>query len=1562
MKPNLHSIKISLLTHILMVFLFITSNIISSKGQVTQPTISGGAFITSCVDGITTLNVSIGGNATTVNWSGGNPLNFSNAGNTLSDFHIDYTADVTEAGDTIIIIATTDDWDGPGHDTAASDTFRIFVYANPTGTIAASASSICSGSPVNLTLSFFGIAPFNYQYSDNSNNFTGTCYASDTSITVSPLTTQTYTLNFVQDSNCNSGLNEFIEINVSTCGCANPVIVDAGPDIHVCTDGFVGLNGVISGGTTTGHWTGGLGIVGPNRNSPTATYTPHISEAGTIVTLYLVSDNPGNGCDADSDFINITVDEYSYVNAGPDIHVCENGIISLNGIITGIPIPAEWVGGLGTFTPSRNSLVADYTPDPSETGTTVSLLLIPDVGDNVCPIYADQIDIFVDQFPLMEAGTSQSICANGTITLNGSVIHGATSGHWSGGLGTFSPDRSAANATYTPDASENGSTVNLYFVSDPSTSVCLPDSDLVQITVTNVFVDAGPDIHVCEGGIVGLNGIILNGASSGHWSGGLGNFSPDRNTLVTDYAHVPSEIGTTITLYLSSDATATCPSVTDSIKIHVDRITTVYAGPDIHACINGSVDLNGIITGDATGALWNGGLGTFIPDRNTLNATYIPAPSESQTVVTLYLVGIYNPDFVCTRDTSYINITVDTIPTADAGSDQTICANQTALLNGSVIGGIASGTWTSSGDGTFGNSALISTNYNPGINDISNGSVKLFLNPDVAGVCPVVNDSLTITIHPIFNTDYSITECNSYLLPWGGSVTISGDYSHTYSSIYGCDSMVTAHVTINYSSTSSTTQTACNSYTWNSVPHTTSGSYTSTGFINAAGCDSTATVELTIKYSSSNTSNITICNGQSYMLPGGTSKNTSGTYITHILNSQGCDSAITTNLTVLTPISVNAVPGTIMCNGGNTSVVVQATGGSGIYTSGIGTLNSYAAGTYTFNVTDNNGCTGSTTITINQPAALSMTACTHTDAPCFGDKGSVGAGSVSNSNGGIIYSWKNTSNVEVGNMPAVSGLNPGMYTLTVTDKCSSITCSQTILEPTALNIFVTPGSISCYGGSTCVTVSATGGTPAYTGTGIFCGVNSGMRYFEISDQNNCIASKTINISQPAKITSTPGSSPETCNQINGTATVTPIGGTPGYTFNWQPGGQTSQTATALSTGNYIVTITDLNNCTGTVSVNVGSGGSVPPTPDPISGPAGACKGQSGVVYCVAPVAGATSYIWTLPSGITGTSTGPCITVSFSTKYSGNFICVKAVNSCGAGANSCLNIPVLPVKPATPGPISGPSSFCSNALPATGTYCITPVTYATNYIWSIYGSSSSPLTIVSGQGTTCIVVNIPAGYTGSQKVKVLASNCKGNSNDVSYNVNIQNAPAKPGSITGSNNVCKSQTLAYSISSVSGAISYTWSITGGATIASGQGTRNITVNYTTASSYSATLSVVAVNSCGSSAAKTLAVTVNLTCKISNSTSGNQEVIEATEFMKAFPNPSHGSTTIEFSSETNETYSLKIVDIIGKIIIDENIHGIKGRNTKEIELGNTSKGMYFIILKSQQTKDQILRLIIE
>jgi Zn-dependent metalloprotease len=76
-----------------------------------------------------------------------------------------------------------------------------------------------------------------------------------------------------------------------------------------------------------------------------------------------------------------------------------------------------------------------------------------------------------------------------------------------------------------------------------------------------------------------------------------------------------------------------------------------------------------------------------------------------------------------------------------------------------------------------------------------------------------------------------------------------------------------------------------------------------------------------------------------------------------------------------------------------------------------------------------------------------------------------------------------------------------------------------------------------------------------------------------------------------------------------------------------------------------------------------------------------CPGQKMITYTVAPIAGATSYDWTLPVGFNGTSASNTITVDFDSTATSGTISVKGVNSCGVSTESFLPVTINPTPPA-----------------------------------------------------------------------------------------------------------------------------------------------------------------------------------------------------------------------------------------------------------------------------------------
>ena len=135
-------------------------------------------------------------------------------------------------------------------------------------------------------------------------------------------------------------------------------------------------------------------------------------------------------------------------------------------------------------------------------------------------------------------------------------------------------------------------------------------------------------------------------------------------------------------------------------------------------------------------------------------------------------------------------------------------------------------------------------------------------------------------------------------------------------------------------------------------------------------------------------------------------------------------------------------------------------------------------------------------------------------------------------------------------------------------------------------------------------------------------------------------------------------------------TVTPSGtGNGTITANF-----TENTTTIQRTAIVTITTTDASGIPQTVKV-IQAGCTLPATAGIITGSAIVCKGQGSVVYTVPKIANVTSYVWTLPTGSTGSSATNIISVSYSaTAVSGNII-VKGHNSCGDGIEATLVVSV-----------------------------------------------------------------------------------------------------------------------------------------------------------------------------------------------------------------------------------------------------------------------------------------------
>ncbi len=142
----------------------------------------------------------------------------------------------------------------------------------------------------------------------------------------------------------------------------------------------------------------------------------------------------------------------------------------------------------------------------------------------------------------------------------------------------------------------------------------------------------------------------------------------------------------------------------------------------------------------------------------------------------------------------------------------------------------------------------------------------------------------------------------------------------------------------------------------------------------------------------------------------------------------------------------------------------------------------------------------------------------------------------------------------------------------------------------------TQTNVLCNGSATgAINIATTGGTSPYTynwSDGITTkdriGLTAGMYSVTVTDANGINDTETITITHPNALTSSVISQTNvTCyGAFDGSATISAVGGTSGYTYSWTPSGGTSATITGRAAGEYSCTITDANGCTTTQLVTI----------------------------------------------------------------------------------------------------------------------------------------------------------------------------------------------------------------------------------------------------------------------------------------------------------------------------------------------------------------------------------------
>ncbi|MFM7217497.1 MAG: beta strand repeat-containing protein, partial [Bacteroidota bacterium] len=774
-----------------------------------------------------------------------------------------------------------------------------------------------------------------------------------------------------------------------------------------------------------------------------------------------------------------------------------------------------------------------------------------------------------------------------------------------------------------------------------------------------------------------------------------------------------------------------CTGTTASGSITVANPTVSTGAPLSAICQGGtSSSLGGSVSGGATGGVWSdGGVGgSFSPAATNLNATYTP-PAAFTGTVTLTLTSTGGG---CASVSASKTLTVNPAPSASisyAGSPYcSSVASATCTLVGTT-GGVFSvapaGITINSSSGSFSPASSIPGTYTvtysitaSGCNFSTSTSVVVKAVPQTgctaAGIINCSNSSSVLSAGATASTGNTIT---GYSWSPGGattatiSVTNGSPYTVTVTQSNGCAATCSISAVVD----------TCKP----TVSIASSG----------GSCSGTATSLVTTA---------TVCPGNSLSYSWNTGATTSslttstaGTYtVTVSQNINGCTASASSSVSAAsTPIVVTASASPIACNGGTSTVLVSASGGTPAYTgTGSFTVN---AGTYTYVVTDATGCTGSTSITVSQPAVLTATAAISSPIVCFGGAAVV---TVNASGGTAPYSGTGPLSVSAGT---------AAYTVTDARGCTATTGSLTITQPSQLLITVTTTPTNCGSFIGTASASASGGVSPYTYSWSngqsgqnATNLGGGTYIVTVTDAIGCSATASaligVNGGSPIGITGPIIGPPGACLKSFVTYSVDPVSGASGYTWTLPFGASGTSSSNAISVyfdSTYAggsICVTPSNPCVqgNTVCINVPAITTKPAQPGTVTVVGNIC-GPDTLTVSVSPVAFTTNYVWSVSGTqavIVGGQGTTSARIAIPAGFTNTQLGIQAFNCLGSSA---IKYQTLVGKPVINTGLTGPTILCPNT---TQSYSVGVALGATSYSWSITGDAI----IQSSNNNNCVV--------------------------------------------------------------------------------------------------------------------------------------------------------------------------------------------------------------------------------
>lgn len=323
-----------------------------------------------------------------------------------------------------------------------------------------------------------------------------------------------------------------------------------------------------------------------------------------------------------------------------------------------------------------------------------------------------------------------------------------------------------------------------------------------------------------------------------------------------------------------------------------------------------------------------------------------------------------------------------------------------------------------------------------------------------------------------------------------------------------------------------------------------------------------------------------------------------GNYTVQVTDANQCITSIPVLISEPASISILANTSSPLCKGSTDgNAIANVTGGIAPYRYLWSTgaraqaVNNLSAGKYSVEVTDQNGCSLTDSISISEPSAITLSVTT-TLANCNAQDGSANV-IASGGSQSYTYQWSSGST-----SASADFLGAGNYDVTVTDSngCTS-SISTLVNEKTGMILSTSAVDAVCFGASNgSASVQVTGGVmpyryewiPSVGNAPALNNLKAGNYIINTYDANGCIAFSSVSVGQPSPILTNITTQDSRCFGNNdGVAIVNVSGGISPYVYSWS-NGKNNNSVDSLAPGNYTITATDANGCSVTTPVTINS--------------------------------------------------------------------------------------------------------------------------------------------------------------------------------------------------------------------------------------------------------------------------------------------------------------------------------------------------------------------------------------